>query len=60
MIRFFEHIKTGNIYSYIGEAICTTNSVDNTILIIYKKDNKLFAREKVEFFEKFIEVPNVW
>jgi hypothetical protein len=61
MIRLFEHIKTGAIYIYVGEAICTTNSAPaGSMTILYKKDDTLFARDKDEFFEKFREVPSVW
>lgn len=47
------HIKTGNIYEVIGEAINATNANDGEIVVIYKKDTKIFVREKKEFYEKF-------
>lgn len=47
------HLKTGNIYQVIDEAINATNANDGEIVVIYKKDGQLFVREKKEFYEKF-------
>lgn len=47
------HLKTGNIYELVGEAINATNANDGEIVVIYKKDGQLFVREKTEFYEKF-------
>ncbi|MCT4634487.1 MAG: hypothetical protein N4A76_17380 [Firmicutes bacterium] len=47
------HLKTGNIYEVIGEAINATNVNDGEIVVIYQKDGQMFVREKKEFYEKF-------
>lgn len=53
-ISNFIHIKTGNIYYVLGEAINSTNDRDGQIIIIYSnKEGQVFVREKNEFLEKF-------
>lgn len=47
------HLKTGNIYELVGEAINATNANDGEIVVIYRKDSQMFVREKKEFYEKF-------
>lgn len=47
------HLKTGNIYQKIGEAINCTNAQDGQVMIIYKRDDMTFVREKNEFEAKF-------
>ena len=58
--RKFRNIKNGNIYEVIREDVINcTNANDNQIMVMYKNDNypdKVFVREKSEFYIKFEEV----
>lgn len=47
------HLKTGNEYEVIGEAIDATNSASNRPMVIYARDGKTFVRCAEEFVEKF-------
>lgn len=47
------HLKTGNEYQVIGEAIDSTNTHCNQLMVIYQRDGKTFVREAEEFQEKF-------
>ena len=47
------HLKTGNEYQVIGEAIDATNMHCNQLMVIYQRDGKTFVREAEEFQEKF-------
>lgn len=47
------HLKTGNEYQVIGEAIDATNTHCNQLMVIYQRDGKTFVREAEEFQEKF-------
>ena len=53
----FRHNKTGNIYEVIREDIINcTNANSEQIMVLYQNPNikdKIFVREKVEFYEKF-------
>ncbi len=53
----FKHIKTGNIYEVLrDDVINCTNANDNQIMVMYRNyefQDKLFVREKGEFFQKF-------
>jgi hypothetical protein len=57
----YKHIKTGNMYSKIGEALDCTNSrgghAANRIMVIYKssKSETVFVRDKDEFERNFIK-----
>ena len=52
-----KHLKTGNIYELIrDDVINCTNANSEQIMVMYKNENypdKVFVREKTEFFEKF-------
>lgn len=56
----FRNKKNGNIYDVIREDIINcTNENDGQIMVMYKNDNypdKIFVREKSEFYIKFEEV----
>ena len=56
----FKNIKNGNIYEVIREDVINcTNANDNQIMVLYKSEehpDMLFAREKSEFYVKFVEV----
>ena len=56
----FRHIKTGNIYEMLRDDIINaTNANSEQIMVLYKSDfhkDKLFVREKNEFYEKFKEL----
>lgn len=56
----FKHLKTGNIYEMLRDDIINcTNANDEQIMVLYKNDNypdKLFVREKTEFYSKFEEI----
>ena len=58
----FKHLKTGNIYEMIrDDVINCTNINDDQIMVLYKNDNypdKIFVREKSEFYEKFKPLEN--
>lgn len=58
--RKFKHLKTGNIYEMIrDDVINCTNANDEQIMVLYKNDNypdKIFVREKSEFYLKFKEI----
>ncbi len=53
----FRHLKTGNIYEMVrDDVINATNANSEQIMVLYKSDlhkDKLFVREKNEFYEKF-------
>lgn len=58
----FKHLKTGNIYEMIRDDVinCTNINADQ-IMVLYKNDNypdKIFVREKSEFYEKFQPLEN--
>jgi hypothetical protein len=48
-----KHIKTGNIYTVLGEATDATNSRSGHVVVIYARDGRIFVREVTEFAEKF-------
>ena len=52
----YRNKKNGKIYIVFGEVIDCTNERDGTICILYNDGQKLFVREKKEFFEKFEKV----
>ncbi len=56
----FKHLKTGNIYEMLRDDIINcTNANSEQIMVLYKSDlyqDKLFIREKNEFYEKFKEL----
>lgn len=53
----FRHNKTGNIYEVLREDVINcTNATSEQIMVLYQNPNikdKIFVREKVEFYEKF-------
>ncbi len=53
--EMFVHIKTGNLYLAVGEAINSTNGEheDETMIIYANESKMIFVREKKEFLEKF-------
>jgi hypothetical protein len=58
----FKHLKTGNIYEMIRDDVinCTNINADQ-IMVLYKTDrcpDKIFVREKTEFYEKFKPLEN--
>lgn len=53
------HIKSGKVYTVIGEAIDCTNSRHGTHMVIYTNDTGMvFVREALEFVEKFQALKN--
>lgn len=48
------HIKTGNTYWVIGEAIDATNAASSRPMVIYRGNGNTFVRCKDEFTEKFV------
>lgn len=60
----YRNKKNGNIYEYVGKAVCKTDAYDGTKLILYRlalpmsmqAESILYAREEKEFCEKFEEV----
>lgn len=58
--RKFRNIKNGNIYDVIREDVINcTNANDGDVMVLYKSENypdKIFVREKNEFYVKFAEV----
>lgn len=48
------HLKTGNQYQVIGEAI---NTQDGKVMVIYERDGTTFVREANEFMDKFAAAP---
>ena len=48
-----EHIKTGNIYRVVGEALDATNMSRGMHMVIYRREGKTFVREASEFQAKF-------
>ena len=59
MRKMYMHIKTGNIYYIMCEAIDCTNvrSTNQTIMVVYECPTQfpdmIFTREKKEFLKKF-------
>jgi hypothetical protein len=49
----YRNKKNGKIYIVLGEVIDCTNERDGTICVLYNDGQKLFVKEKNEFFEKF-------
>jgi Protein of unknown function (DUF1653). len=55
----YKHIKTGNLYKILHQAIDCTNSRDGTKVIIYSKvgeEEKVYVRDEKEWEEKFESV----
>lgn len=56
----FRNIKNGNIYDVIREDVINcTNVNDGEVMVLYKSENypdKIFVREKSEFYIKFTEI----
>lgn len=59
-MKRFKHLKTGNIYEMLrDDVINCTNANDEQIMVLYKRvsiPDKIFVREKNEFYEKFEKV----
>ena len=52
--RIAKHNKTGNFYEILSEVKnCTNGENDGQVMVLYKKDELFFVRDKKEFFEKF-------
>ena len=51
-----KHLKTGNIYMYLGSAIECTNGREELEYAIYARAGKVFVREYTEFWKKFEKV----
>lgn len=49
----YKNKKTGNEYKVLFTVINTTNAQDGQEMVVYTRDDKIFAREINEFFEKF-------
>lgn len=47
------HLKSGNEYRVIGEAIDTTNATEGRTMVIYRGNGHTFVREVGEFTSKF-------
>lgn len=47
------HLKTGNVYQVIGEAVDATNAASNRAMVIYRGNGQTFVRCADEFVEKF-------
>lgn len=47
------HLKTGNEYRVIGEAIDATNAHSSRPVVIYEREGRVFVRCAEEFIEKF-------
>lgn len=47
------HIKTGNVYEVIGEAIDATNETRGRTIVIYTRDGATYVRDVDEFMDKF-------
>lgn len=47
------HLKTGNEYTVIGEAINCTDEQDGQQMVIYRNKDKVFVREVNEFQDRF-------
>ncbi len=56
----FKHIKTGNIYEMLrDDVINCTNANSEEIMVLYINEqhkDKIFVREKNEFYQKFQEI----
>ena len=52
----YRNKKNGKTYTVLGEVVDCTNERDGTLCILYTYGDKLFVREKKEFFEKFHKV----
>ncbi len=50
--------KSNTLYTVIGEAIDCTNGREHIVMILYQREgvDKVFARDRDEFWEKFEEV----
>ena len=59
-MRYFKHLKTGNIYIllHIGEDCTNRNEGVEVAVYRYKNEDhgKIFTRRLSEFYEKFVEV----
>lgn len=47
------HLKTGNEYTVIGEAINCTDEQDGQQMVIYRNKDQVFVREVNEFQDRF-------
>lgn len=50
------HLKTGRIYTVVGEAIDATNATQGRVMVIYERDGRRFVRDAYEFQEKFAAI----
>lgn len=51
------NLKTNELYTVIGEAINCTNGSEHEVFILYtNSSNKVFARDRNEFWLKFEEL----
>ena len=61
MLNIYFNVKTGELYQTLGEVTNTTNSSDGEKMVLYKhiSKDKLFCRERQEFYQKFSRLQNV-
>lgn len=56
-MKRYVHLKTGNIYYKVFDALDCTNTRTDTDAVVYcNEDGMVFVRETQEFNEKFKEV----
>ena len=51
--KLYRNKKNKEVYTYLYECINCTNMNYGQIMVVYKKGDMIFCREKEEFFEKF-------
>ena len=57
--QIYRNIKNQKLYQHIGTAKDSTNSREGKLVIIYKsleEDSVIYARDKDEFDDKFVEL----
>lgn len=51
------HLKTGNVYTYLGSAAVCTNGQEGKFMAVYYADGELYVRDLAEFLLKFEDIP---
>ncbi len=51
------HLKTGNVYTFLGSAAVCTNGQEGKYVAVYYADGELYVRDLAEFICKFEDLP---
>lgn len=54
--RTFRHIKTHNVYTFLGTVVNATNSAKDSTMVLYERNGVQYVREEEEFHSRFKEI----